>query len=93
MSLNWNIFLEIFLRLLVKRYTTFRKLAVLPSSGGGIKPNLFGPFDEANLVQGLGLALSNGPYLLGFILPSDDGSRASFRNFNQVFGLRILDRN
>jgi hypothetical protein len=34
---------DIFLRLLLKKYTKFKKLSVFPSSGEIIKPNLLGP--------------------------------------------------
>jgi hypothetical protein len=72
-SSKWCVFLNTSFRLLVKRHTKFRKLALLPSSCESIKPSLLGPGLRS-------LALSIGPNRLGFILSRDDRSRVSFRN-------------
>jgi hypothetical protein len=65
---------------IVKQDTTFRDLALLPSSGKN--PIVVGPIES--LFQGLGLA-PIGITRIGFF--PEDGSRASSRNVVSCFGI------
>jgi hypothetical protein len=58
-SLSRCICLDIFRRQLLGKYTTFRKLALFPSSGETVQPNRLGPLEKANLIPRLFITVFN----------------------------------